>query len=27
VRRFFEEMRVPKPGVKRGHIARALAAG
>ena len=26
VRRFFEELRVPKPGVKRGHIARALAA-
>jgi radical SAM superfamily enzyme YgiQ (UPF0313 family) len=27
VRRFFEEVRVPKPTVKRGHIARALAAG
>lgn len=27
VRRFFEELRVPKPTVKRGHIARALAAG
>ncbi len=26
VRRFFEETRVPKPTVKRGHIARALAA-
>jgi hypothetical protein len=25
VRRFFEEVRVPKPTVKRGHIARALA--
>ncbi|WP_374660162.1 radical SAM protein [Inhella sp.] len=25
VRRFFEEMRVPKPTVKRGHIARALS--
>ncbi|MFN7664975.1 MAG: B12-binding domain-containing radical SAM protein [Inhella sp.] len=27
VRRFFEEVRVPKPTVKRGHIARALAQG
>ena len=27
VRRFFEELRVPKPSVKRGHIARALVAG
>jgi len=26
VRRFFEEVRVPKPTVKRGHIAKALAA-
>jgi Radical SAM superfamily len=26
VRRFFEETRVPKPTVKRGHIARALAS-
>jgi len=26
VRRFFEEHRVPKPTVKRGHIARALSA-
>jgi radical SAM superfamily enzyme YgiQ (UPF0313 family) len=25
VRRFFEEVRVPKPTVKRGHIARALS--
>jgi hypothetical protein len=27
VRSFFEELRVPKPSVKRGHIARALVAG